>query len=95
MSPHLSDHEWRRPLSNPLADLFAPGTKVKHLNPKLAEWRGVITPEPETGLFLRTTDWREIDPECHEINTSAYVAWNGRGGHWYGVEAIAPCEVTS
>lgn len=95
MSATLSDTGWRRPLHNPLAEMFAPGTEVRHLNPRFADWRGVIAPEPETCRFLRTNDWREIDPSCHEFSTCVYVEWDGRAGHWYDVEAIAPCEVTS
>lgn len=86
---------FRRTHPNPLAETFAPGTEIQHLNPSVAEWRGTVAPEPDTRQFIRTRDmrvWGKVG-----TTTEVYVWWDNpspwaspRG--WFDAEVIAPVD---
>ena len=82
---------WQRQRPNPLAELFAPGTQVRHLNPRFADWCGTVTCEAGNGRFLRCHDHGDFG---RGISTEIHIRWNDAAGAfeglaWYDIEAIA------
>jgi hypothetical protein len=81
---------WLRPLANPLAEMFKPGTPVVHLNPSLAAWRGVVEADPANRRFLKSND-QSMFPSAEPLSTTVRVRWEHLAWvGWYGVDAVAP-----
>lgn len=83
-----SREPWQRSLPNPLAHMFAPATLVRHLNPMFADWAGLVSPDPETGQFIKTNDMAVFG---EPLSTTVRIHWNHlAAASWVGVECVAP-----
>lgn len=80
------------------------GTKVKHANPELADWRGTVT-ETRDDEYMRFNWIQHIPTELDALNrgyaTYVHVTWTegtvshnrkNPGSGWFSIDAIEPIE---
>lgn len=84
--------DWRRLLPDSPSKYFRPGMDVRHLNPDLADWRGVVEPATtgrDKGRCVRKSRGGGSGEYIVRVRWTAGVT----DGHlpetgWYGVEAV-------
>jgi hypothetical protein len=92
----MLDGDWRRACPDP-EEIFWPGRTVRHLNPKLSDWRGVIEAEADgehAGEWLRERPAGDNEDWVHIRWTAGTGSRRVEGSPpmrgWFGVTAVEP-----
>ena len=90
IEPH---EQWQEPRTlDQVRDMFPREQQVRHLNPELSDWNGVVTPAPRG-----RNRGQHIKVHAGVPSIDVYVTWTvGTTGHpnskpvtgWYGAQAL-------